>query len=88
MLEITSKYSWKYEVYTKEIFIDVTVVTVVFDPESTEGNHLLDFLTNTKNFRDTADKRLVEETLALIEDIPTAKDEKHIGGGNEQLFVI
>lgn len=85
MFEIAKKYSWKYEVYAQEFFIDVSEVC---DPESTEGNLLLDFLTHTKNFRDTADKRLVEETLTLIEDISTVKDGKRIGEGNEQLFVI
>lgn len=85
VFETAKKYAWKYEVFTQKTFIDVSEV---FDPESTEGNLLLDFLTNTKNFRHTADKRLVKETLTLIEDISTVKDGKRIGEGNEQIFVI
>ena len=42
-------------------------VTDLLDEESVEGNLLLDFLIHTENFRRVANKKLVEETLALIE---------------------
>ena len=47
MLEIAEKYGWKHEVYTHEYSIDVTEI---FDPQSAEGNLLLDFMTHTKNY--------------------------------------
>lgn len=42
---------WKYDIHTQEYSIDVTEV---FDENSTNGNLLLDFLTHTENFRETA----------------------------------
>lgn len=54
MFEIVEKYGWKHEVHTHEYSIDVSEI---FDPQSTEGNLLLDFITHTENFRDTADKK-------------------------------
>ena len=76
---------WKHEIYTHEYSIDVTEV---FDEKSTEGNLLLDFLTHNVNFRETADKQLVEETLALIKDLTTVKDEKRLGEKKESLLFI
>ena len=63
ILKFVGKGGWKHEVFSQEYPIDVTDV---FDPESTEGNLLLDFLTRSKNFRGTADEQVVKETLALI----------------------
>ena len=60
----------------------------MFDPSSTEGNLLLDFLTYTVNFRETADKQLVEETLALIKDLTIVKDGKRLGEKKDFLVVI
>lgn len=65
LIEIGNKNGWKYEVYHHDISYDVTEI---FDPQSPEGNLLLDFLTVTANFREKADRQLVEETLALIKD--------------------
>ena len=76
---------WRYEVFKQEYPIDVTDV---FDPESTEGNLLLDFLTHSKNFRDTADEQLVKETLALIKELSTIKDGRHFGKLTEYLIFI
>jgi len=72
-------------VYTQEYLIDVTEV---FDPKSTEGNLLLDFMTHSMNFRETADKQLVEEILALIKDLSFVKDGKRFGEIKEALVVI
>ena len=85
LIQIAHKNSWKHEVYTIEYPIDVTEV---FDPQSTEGNLLLDFLTHKVNFRETANKQLVEETLALIKDLSVVKEGKTIGKGIESLIVI
>ena len=76
LIQIAKENGWEHDVYTQEYTIDVTAV---FDPKSTEGNLLLDFLTHTVNFRETADKQLVEETLALIKDLTVAKDGKRFG---------
>ena len=65
LVEIAKSKGGKHEVYMNEYSIDVTEV---FDPKSTEGNLLLDFLTHTINFRETADKQVVEETLAVVRD--------------------
>ena len=85
MLEIVEKYGWNYEVCTQEFSIDVTEI---FDPQSTEGNLLLDFVTHTKNYRGTADKKLLQETLVLIEDLSTLKDGKRLGKKEESLIFI
>ena len=85
LIRISSANGWKYEVYTQEYSIDVTEV---FDPNSTEGNLLLDFLTYTVNLRETADKQLVEETLALIKDLTIVRDGKRFGEKKDFLVVI
>ena len=85
ILEIAERHGWKHEVYTHEYSIDVTEI---FDPQSTEGNLLLDFITHTENFRGTADNKLVRETLALIEDLSTLKDGKRLGVKKESLIFI
>ena len=78
-------YGWKHEIYTHGYSIDVTEI---FDPQSTEGNLLLDFITHTENYRGTADKKLLQETLALIEDLSTLKDGKRLGEKKESLIFI
>ncbi|XP_078375706.1 histamine N-methyltransferase A-like [Oculina patagonica] len=85
IIKIANDNGWKHEIYSQEYSIDVTEV---FDEKSTEGNLLLDFLTHTVNFRETADKQLVEETLALIKDLTTVKDGKRLGEKKESLVLI
>ena len=85
MLHIAEKCGWKHELYTHEYSIDVTEI---FDPQSSEGNLLLDFITHTKNYRGTADKKLLQETLELIEDLSTLKDGKRLGKKKESLIFI
>ncbi|XP_078376015.1 histamine N-methyltransferase-like [Oculina patagonica] len=85
IIKIANDNGWKHEIYTQEYSIDVTEV---FDEKSTDGNLLLDFLTQTTNFRETADKHLVEETLALIKDLTTVKDGKRLGDKKELLIFI
>ena len=45
-------------------------------------------LTYTVNFRETADKQLVEETLVLIKYLTTVKDGKRFGEKKDFLVVI
>ena len=85
IIKIAHDNGWKHEIYSQEYSIDVTEV---FDEKSTEGNLLLDFLTFTVNFREKADKQLVEETLALIKDLTTVKDGKRLGDKRESLIFI
>ena len=85
LIQIAKENGWRHEVYTQEYTIDVTEV---FDPKSTEGNLLLDFLPHSINFRETADKQLVEETLTLIKDLTVVKDGKRLGEKKESLVVI
>ena len=85
IIKIANDNGWKHEIYSQEYSIDVTEV---FDEKSTEGNLLLDFLTHTVNFREKADKQLVEETLALIKDLTTVKDGKRLGDKKESLLFI
>ena len=83
--QVAEKHGWKHEVYTVDYSIDVTEI---FDPQSTEGNLLLDFITHTENFRGTADKKLMQETIALIEDLSTLKDGKRLGEKKESLIFV
>ena len=85
LIEIAKTKGWKHEIYNKEYSIDVTEV---FDPKSTKGNLLLDFLTHTVNFRETAEKQLVEGTLSLIRDHTTSKDGKRVGEVKDSLIAI
>ena len=85
LVEFAKSKGWKHEVYIKEYFIDVSEV---FDPKSTEGNLLLDFLTHTVNFRETAEKQLVEETLAVIRDHTVLKDGKRLGKKRDCLIAL
>ena len=85
LFEIAERYGWKHEVYTHKYSIDVTEI---FDPQSTEGTLLLDFITHTENFRGTADKKLLQETLALIKELSTLKDGKRLGEKKESLIFI
>ena len=85
LVGIAKSKGWKHEAYIKEYSIDVTEV---FDPKSTEGNLLLDFLTHTVNFRETAEKQLVEETLAIVRDNTTLKDGKRLGKKKDSLVAL
>ena len=85
LVGIAKSKGWKHEAYIKEYSIDVTEV---FDPKSTEGNLLLDFLTHTINFRETAEKQVVEETLAVVRDHTVFKDGKRLGKKKDWLIAL
>lgn len=61
--EIIEKYGWRYQEFTSEFSIDVTEV---FDDQSETGNLLLDFLTQTTDFRATMDGQKVQEIVDMI----------------------
>ena len=84
-VETAKSKGWKHEVYINEYSIDVAEV---FDPKSTEGNLLLDFLTHTVNFRETAEKQLVEETLAIVRDHTILKDGKRLGKMGDSFIAL
>ena len=85
IIKIANDNGWKHEIYSQEYSIDVTDV---FDEKSSEGNLLLDFFTHTLNFRETADKQLLEDLLALIKDNSTLKDGKLLGDKSESLIFL
>lgn len=85
IIKIANDKGWKHEIYSQEYSIDVTDV---FDEKSTEGNLFLDFFTHTLNFRETADKQLLEDLLALIKDNTTVKDGKLLGDKSESLILL
>ena len=85
IIKIAYNNGWKHEIYTQEYSIDVSQV---FDEKSTEGNLLLDFLTHTVNFRETAEKKLVEETLQMIKDLTIWKDGKRLGEKKDLLVLV
>ena len=85
ILKFVEEGGWRHEVFNQEHSIDVTDV---FDAESTEGNLFLDFLTHQMNFRATADKQVVKETLALIKDLSTVRDKRNFGKLVEFLIFI
>lgn len=82
---LTKKRGWNVDHYTKEHFLDFTES---FDEESVEGNLVLDFLTQTKNFRATTDKEKVDEILQVMRDKSTEKDGKILSTKIEDLLFI
>ena len=85
LTQVAEKHGLKYEMHSKKYLMEVTEL---FDEESVEGNLLLDFLTHTENFRRVADKKLVEETLALIERMTFIKEGKRYAETTESLVLI
>ena len=59
--------------------------TEAFNPQSEEGNLLLDFITNAERFRKNADTQGLEETLALLEQLTIEKDGKRVGKQKESI---
>ena len=85
LLDIAEQLGLQYDVYFPELFIDLTEA---FNPQSKEGNLLLDFITNTEHFRKNADKQGVEETLALLEQLTIKKDGKRVGKQKESIVFL
>ena len=85
LIEIAEKCGWKHEIYSRELLIDITEV---FDAESVKGNLLLDFITNIENFRKSVTKYVLEETLALMEQLMIVKDGKRFAKKKDSLALI
>jgi hypothetical protein len=85
IMDIAEKRGWKVDHYMREHSVDFTEV---FDEKSSEGNLLLEFLTQTKDFRARTDTKKVEEILQVILDISTEKDGKRLGNKVDDLLFI
>ena len=85
LIDIAKQRALKYDIYFPELFIDFTDVS---DPQSEEGNLLLDFITNTEHFRKNADKHVLEKALALVEQFTMEKDGKRVGKQKEFLVFL
>lgn len=75
IVKVADKRGWKVDHHKQEYSFDVTEV---FDDKSMDGSLLLDFLTRVKNFRETATKDKVEESLQVIRDLCRVRDGKHL----------
>lgn len=75
IVKLADKRGWKVDHHKQEYSFDVTEV---FDEKSKDGSLLLDFLTRVKNFRETAPKDKVEESLQVIRDLSTVRDGKYL----------
>ncbi|XP_028396784.1 histamine N-methyltransferase A-like [Dendronephthya gigantea] len=85
LVKIVGKHGLKHEFYRAGTFLDVSEV---FNEESEEGSLLLDFLTNTENYRKMVSQHDLEETLAIIEGMTFVKDGKRLGDIKESLLFI
>ena len=85
LTQIAEKHGFKYEMHSQNYLMEVTDL---MDEKSIEGNLLLDFLTQTENFRRVACKELVEETLALIDRMTVIKEKKRLYEGTTESLVL
>ena len=85
LIDIAKQLGLKYDIYYPELFIDFTEV---FNPQSEEGNLLLDFITNTEHLHKNADKHVLEETLALLKQLTIEKDGKRVGKQKESIVFL
>ena len=72
LIDIAAKNGWRHEVYHLDQYVDVTTI---FDESSVEGNLLLDFLTQTANFRTVNDKKRVTEVMQFWLDNSVVNDD-------------
>ena len=87
LIKIAEQYGWKYEIY-KPPSIKTLDVTEIFDEESVDGNLLLDFLTNTEDFRKKANESLQKYVLDLAKEMTFVKDGKRFTEMHESLLFI
>ncbi|KXJ09850.1 histamine N-methyltransferase [Exaiptasia diaphana] len=71
--QVVKQQGWKYQEYKDEYMLDVTEV---MNDQSETGNLLLDFLTQTTNFRRSADHQMTKAILDVIDDLSIQKDGK------------
>ena len=72
LIDVAAKNGWRHEVYHLDQYVDVTTI---FDETSVEGNLLLDFLTQTVNFRTVNDKKRVTEVIQFWLDNAVVSDD-------------
>ena len=72
LVDIALKNGWRHEGYHLNQHVDVTTI---FDESSVEGNLLLDFLTQTVNFRIVNDKKKVSEVMQFWLDNAVVSDD-------------
>lgn len=83
---IAEKRGWKVDQHMQEYSIDVTEV---FDEKSKEGNLLLDFMAQVRNFRTGCEKKKVEEILELIkESSQVMENGKRLGKRKDGIMII
>ena len=85
LIDIAKQLGLKYDIYRPEFFIDYSEA---FNPQSEEGNLLLDYITDTEHFRKNADKHVLEETLALLKQLTIEKDGKRVGKQKESIVFL
>lgn len=85
LVKVAKKHGLKHEIYRSGLSLDVSEV---FNEKSEDGNLLLDFLTNTENYRMTVNHEDLKETLAMIEGMTFVKDGKRLGDIKESLLFI
>ena len=72
LVDIVAKNGWRHEVYHLDQHVDVTTI---FDESSVEGNLLLDFLTQTVDFRKVNDEKKVTEVMQFWLDNSVVSDD-------------
>lgn len=85
VLEVVKKHGWKYRESTIEFTLDATDV---FDEDSVEGNYQLDFMTQTLNFRATADPKRFQETMEIFKELTTIENGRRVGKRIDKLLMI
>ena len=85
LMKIAEKYGWKFEIHSAVLYIDVTEV---FNDHSVEGSLLLDFFTNTENYRENVPEHFLQETLTLIQQESFVKGGKRYGEIHESLAIL
>ncbi|XP_046861459.1 histamine N-methyltransferase-like [Xenia sp. Carnegie-2017] len=76
IVKFAKKYGWHYVIYSVNLQLDVTDV---FFPDSVEGNLLLDFLTNTENYRCNVSALELNETLDYIKQLSVERNGRRYG---------
>ena len=86
LVNIVVKNGWRHEEYHLNQHVDVSTI---FDESSVEGNLLLDFLTQTVNFRTVNDEQKVSEVMQFWLDNSVVNDDgKRVVQGKLGVIVI
>ena len=85
IVKFAKKYGWHYVIYSVNLQLDVTDV---FFPDSVEGNLLLDFLTNTENYRCNVSALELNETLDYIKQLSFERNGRRYGEEKDSLLIL